>query len=72
MDLNQMNEPLKKAVEFMQRITIEKKHPAITVDHIHYGLLSVEDSLLDLFLTGEKIDKETYAKKVLNKIDKTL
>ena len=70
MDLNQMNEPLKKAVEFMQRITIEKKHPAITVDHIHYGLLSVEDSLLDLFLTGEKIDKETYVKKVLNKIDK--
>lgn len=65
-----MTESLKKAFEYMQKITIEKNHPSMTVDHVHYGLLSVEDSIIDLFLTQEKIDKEKYFKTVMERIDK--
>ena len=56
MNVNHMQNALKKALETTQKLTIEYGHPAITVAHIHYGLLSVEDSLVEGFFTQEKLD----------------
>lgn len=69
MDPNRMQNKLKKAFETIQTMTIEKNHPAITVAHLHYGLLNVPDSLVTGFFNQEKLSIESLKTKLLTMID---
>ncbi len=71
MDINRMSQKLKKAFEFTQTLAIENNHPAITVPHIHRGLLSVEDSLVTAFFDQEKLPMDTLKDALDQAIEKS-
>lgn len=70
MKMNHMQNKLKEAIEHAQRMTIADNHPAITVDHIHAGLLSVENTLVESFMQKEAIDLKALKEKVLERLKK--
>jgi len=70
MDLNRMHSHTKEALENAQRRTIEASHPAMTPDHLHVGIMSVEDSLVSHFLSSSKKDIGLIEKTLENNLSK--
>ena len=56
MNLESMHENTRSALENAQRLTLEKSHAAITADHLHLGILNVEDTIISHFLASAKKD----------------
>ena len=70
MDINRMHSHTKEALENAQRLTIEASHPAITPDHLHLGVLNVEETLVSHFLSSFKKDVRLMIKSLEHNLSK--
>jgi len=70
MNLNKMTEKLREALQESQNIAIRYNHQALTVDHLHLALLTIDESLIVSILESMKVDVKGLLDTVRNNVEK--
>ncbi len=64
MNLEKMTQKTSEAIEIAHKMAIKLNHSKVDGEHLHYGLIKVENSLIAKILTYLNIDVEQYAREL--------
>ena len=68
MNLEKMTQKTSEAIEMAHKMAIKYNHSKVDGEHLHYGLLKIENSLISKMLKVMGIDVTAY----LNELEKHL
>ncbi len=70
MNTEKYTQKTNEAIENAQRMAIKNNHQQIESEHLHYGLLTVEDSLIIKILAYMQVDIRSYMDQLKNHIER--
>lgn len=70
MKMDKMTQKTNEALEIAQTMAIKYNHQQIDGEHLHYGLIAVEESLILKVLAYMKVDLKTYRNQLVNEIER--
>lgn len=70
MTQEKMTQKTNEALQIAQKIAIKYNHPQIDGEHLHYGLIAVEESLILKVLAYMKVDMKAYRDQLLTLLER--